>query len=448
MSPSGWLFWVTASLVIVGVPAEASHYKAIQPGALLGHLCTMNLVFEDDTGAKYIGIADHCGPALGGRVIAPTLGEFGTMVFSSPMTLADLENGTQMLDFGLIRIDDDKHSFVDPSVRGWGGPVGVATDPMPGTITLHHGQGLLYDATEPSRNRMGVFQYIDQDGAFKDWYHGTFPFLGGDSGSPVLTADGQALGIVSTVAATFFQYEVEPAGVGGPTFEFIVRSLAEAGLNVTLVTAPFVGPSASFIQDVAEHCMDAPASSPTNPDACVRTENYDYHWLGVNATQTDWEIRPRALMAAPDPRFCDRGPYFPTWLVQPCQQDILILETAGSPVKPEALRLNITWPSADNDLDLYLYDSANHLVSASMQRTGNVESIVLPDPVDDHYRVVVVAVRYVNADTEQELGANATLSFARTAGPPEPRPTQSASGIGILGAGLALLATIIVRRRN
>jgi hypothetical protein len=239
-----------------GPPAEKAKGKAsdpatsadlcegdcpIQPGALLGTpegLCTMNFVFEDGAGRLYIGTAGHCFDREGQRAEAEPepgsllsmidpLFEFGTAVH------VEFSEDEPSIDFALIEIDPDQYGNVNPSMRFWGGPAGSTTadETSTGDPLLQYGYGAGFDLTPVTRPRIRVL--MDDDA---EHYTSQSASMFGDSGSPVLhEPTGKAHGIDSR----FNFFDIPPTIDAGPTVEGILRRLADAGHDVTLVTAPF-----------------------------------------------------------------------------------------------------------------------------------------------------------------------------------------------------------------
>lgn len=407
-----------ALLLAASAPADAERdehdYTPIQPGALLGTPCTLNFVWRGAEGVLYVGAAAHCVGGVGSRPIAPGLGTFGTVVFSDSATAAEFYAGLPQFEYALIRVDDDKQRLVNPAMRYWGGPTGIAEEAAPGTSTLHYGQGLIYQSTEPSRARVGVLQDLREGGIWDGWWHGDYPFLGGDSGSPVLTGDGRALGFVNNLAATWG----EPAAVSGPGMALVRERLHAAGFDVELVTAPFASlaePSgvASKALALGSRCASAPVARIDSPDACVRNVYYEYHALSANDPVESWDVFPWLAMANPTAT-CYPLPYYPNYYVRWCEESVLVLETPGT------LRLDLSWPNAADDLDLFLYDAGGSLVASSAQSAGTSETVVAPSLPAAHYRIVVVPRHAVGVENFQEAPPEGTRLAAALAALPGP----------------------------
>ena len=148
--------------------------------------CTANFIFTDGT-SKYVGTARHCVDRVGQEVTmqvdSTTLAVVGTV---TKMTSGEGEPGN---DFALIRIDPAVAAKwgVNPAVPVSGGPNGIYTGCGPTAVT-HYGHG--YGAA--------VAQGKLEGGLATNWNDDGFGWTGagapGDSGSPVLTADGKAAG--------------------------------------------------------------------------------------------------------------------------------------------------------------------------------------------------------------------------------------------------------------
>lgn len=230
----GWLLVIVGMLVLVPAAQQASahHYEEspIQPGAEIGYpgLCSFNFVYADQVGALYIGTAGHCVDHEGQPVIPADYDQaIGEVVWRA------YGDG---LDFALIEIEPELYDEVDPTVRHWGGPTGVAAqeDREVGDPVLHYGNGVYYRESELLRPRVGVL--VDPGATH---YCADTGVYGGDSGSPVLTGDGLALGIVVRLGLGC----EPPTSLHGPTLPYILdRAEQQAGLDLDVVTGPLTEP--------------------------------------------------------------------------------------------------------------------------------------------------------------------------------------------------------------
>ena len=195
-----------------------------------GAQCTANFVFTDGAGATYVGYAAHCagqGEAtdtngcdttslpLGTKVTFNEGGSLvdegtqvgtGTLAYSSWLTMQ--KNGEKDAntcaynDLALVKVDSGDVGKVNPSVPFWGGPTGIDTD---GTATgdrvYTYGNSSLRAGVEQLKPHTGAS--VGDDAADGGWSHPVYtvtPGIPGDSGSGFLSADGTALGVLSTVA--------------------------------------------------------------------------------------------------------------------------------------------------------------------------------------------------------------------------------------------------------
>lgn len=169
----------------------------IQPGARMTNGCTMNFVFRDSLGRLYFGTAGHCvnpGQRVG---IAGVGASVATVVF-------DGYPGT--IDFALARIDAAFYGFVDPTLCHWGGPAGVNTAPATGQTTHIYGWGNIYSDTELTRPRPGVVR--SSTSAEVTYIGFAQP---GDSGSPLASGDGNALGVHVRSTLSVGSIRVDPS---------------------------------------------------------------------------------------------------------------------------------------------------------------------------------------------------------------------------------------------
>ena len=246
-----------AGLNTVHTPADAA---TITPGVQTvtsgGGQCTSNFVFAGG-GELYLGQAAHCGGLggatatngcdtgsvpLGTEVTIDGADHPGTLAYVSWLTMAAIgetdADACAYNDFALVRIDPRDHDKVNPSLPVLGGPDGIDTDgtSVGESVYTYGNSGLRGGITQLSPKN-GVSLGTSGNG----WTHTVYtntPGVPGDSGSAVLSADGQGLGILVTLA-------IAPvAGSNGVTD--LDRALAyvdNAGLDVALVdgTEDFTG---------------------------------------------------------------------------------------------------------------------------------------------------------------------------------------------------------------
>ena len=225
-------------------PAFAAHKKhhartswapadtaTIHPGVMMyteGAQCTANFVFTDGAGTTYVGYAAHCagtGEAtdtdgctsdslpLGTKVDFVEDGSLvsdgtrvggGTLVYSSWLTMqkrGETDADTCAYnDLALVKVDAADAGKVNPSIPFWGGPVGINTaGTAPGDTVYSYGNSSLRGGIEELSPKQGTSLGTEGSG----WSHPVYtvtPGVPGDSGSAFLDAEGNALGVLSTLA--------------------------------------------------------------------------------------------------------------------------------------------------------------------------------------------------------------------------------------------------------
>lgn len=203
---------------------------SIRPGAQMTApaWCTLSFVLTDASGNLYIGTAAHC-VRIGQRVSANGVGAFGTVV----------SDGALGVDYALIRIDDAKKALVDPSLCQFGGPIGADPGDRPANdVLLEYGWGSYTYFHEASRGRELV--EVARSANVIEW---AGVGSGGDSGGPVVSAEGYAV-------ASHTYGQTPQVGVfreGGPTFARMLASGQTIVPTLTLVTA-----DASSVSSIAQ----------------------------------------------------------------------------------------------------------------------------------------------------------------------------------------------------
>lgn len=205
---------------------------AITPGVQMytdGAQCTGNFVFTDAAGAVYVGYAAHCagtGAAtdtdgcqadslpLGTRVTfnegGSLLGEgtqvgAGTLAYSAWETMDRIgttdANACAYNDFALVRVDEADVARVNPSIPFWGGPTGIDTDgTQAGDRVWSYGNSSLRGGLSLLSPKTGIS--LGDNAADGGWSHPLYtltPGVPGDSGSAFVSADGKAVGTLSTL---------------------------------------------------------------------------------------------------------------------------------------------------------------------------------------------------------------------------------------------------------
>jgi hypothetical protein len=266
-----------AGVAATTAPVEAAAGYApadtatIHPGTMMytdGAQCTANFVYTDGAGNTYVGYAAHCagtGAAtdtdgcstkslpLGTKVTFNEGGSLvdegtqvgtGTLAYSSWLTMQ--KNGEKdpntcaYNDLALVKVDSADTSKVNPSVPFWGGPTGIDTDgTAAGDRVYTYGNSSLRAGVQELSPHTG--SSLGDDPADGGWSHPVYtvtPGIPGDSGSGFMSADGKALGVLSTVAIAPL---AGSNGVGDLSKElaYAQASSGIAGLSLVNGTEPF-----------------------------------------------------------------------------------------------------------------------------------------------------------------------------------------------------------------
>jgi hypothetical protein len=252
--------------VATWAPADTA---AIHPGVQMytdGAQCTANFVFTDGTGTTYVGYAAHCagtGAATdtdgcdsgslplgtkvdfvegGSLVSGGTKVGSGTLAYSSWLTMQQ-NNETDpdtcaYNDLALVKVDAADVAKVNPSIPFWGGPVGVnTTGTAAGDTVYSYGNSSLRAGLTELSPKQGTSLGTEGNG----WSHPVYtvsPGVPGDSGSAFLDAEGNALGVLSTLAIAPL---AGSNGVGDVNHELTYAQQHSGLTGLTLVpgTEPF-----------------------------------------------------------------------------------------------------------------------------------------------------------------------------------------------------------------
>lgn len=252
----------TLAAAPAGSPATGNFVPAAEATVLPGSQtftgeaqCTANFLFSDGADL-YLGQAAHCAGIGGATAVNGCLSESlplgtpvhiqgadrpGTLVYSSWLTMQQVGetdvNTCQFNDFALVKLDPADHGKANPSVPFFGGPSAIDTDGTAvGELVSSYGNSSLRLGLTPLSPKTGTSLGTTADG----WTHPVYtltPGIPGDSGSGFLDADGNAVGVLSTLML------VPLAGSNGVSD--LHRSLeylrAHSDLDVQLVpgTEPF-----------------------------------------------------------------------------------------------------------------------------------------------------------------------------------------------------------------
>lgn len=205
---------------------------AIHPGTMMytdGAQCTANFVYTDSAGNVYVGYAAHCAGKgsstdtngcttdsvpLGTPVTFTNDGSLisegtpvghGTLAYSSWITEHQLgttdANTCAYNDLALVKVDPADVGKVNPSVPFFGGPTGIDADgTRAGDKLYSYGNSSLRGGLTQLSPKYGVS--LGDDAADGGWSHPLYtltPGVPGDSGSGFLSADGRAVGVLSTL---------------------------------------------------------------------------------------------------------------------------------------------------------------------------------------------------------------------------------------------------------
>jgi hypothetical protein len=256
--------WAAAVCGVAAVLAPAGHAGAagpvVRPGSSADG-CTFGFLFattgSPERGPRYIASAGHCfvpqgtertwlpgtGPAVTSGGVR--VGELQYAIWNQRVPNAGVLTGGPAIaepdpalpphaDFALVRLD--KEVAADPSVCHFGGPTGPDLPAPPETrVARFYGNGLgiglvPQTGTRPLPARSGALREIGTP-----WATGLRAVLsGGDSGMPVLDADGRAVG---TLSALGWPMGSDPAPVArlGP---HVARAEAALDKRLRLLTAP------------------------------------------------------------------------------------------------------------------------------------------------------------------------------------------------------------------
>jgi len=258
----------TAATASTWAPADTAQ---IHPGTMMytdGAQCTANFVYTDSSANVYVGYAAHCAGTgsstdtdgcktdslpLGTKVTFNEGGSLvdegtqvgsGTLVYSSWLTEKKLgttdPNTCAYNDLALVKVDAADVSKVNPSVPFWGGPTGIDTDgTAAGDDVYTYGNSSLRGGVSALSPHQG--KSVGDDPADGGWSHPVYtvtPGIPGDSGSGFMSADGKALGVLSTVAIAPL---AGSNGVGDLAKElaFAQQNSGIAGLQLVNGTEPF-----------------------------------------------------------------------------------------------------------------------------------------------------------------------------------------------------------------
>jgi hypothetical protein len=262
---------------VTAAPAQAAPQWApaatakIHPGTMMytdGAQCTANFVYTDASSNVYVGYAAHCaglGEATdtngcqaeslplgtpvtfneGGSLVSEgTVVGHGTLVYSSWLTMHELgttdANTCAYNDLALVKVAAGDLGKVNPSIPFWGGPTGIDTDgTAAGDRVYTYGNSSLRFGISQLSPHTGIS--IGDDAADGGWSHPLYtvtPGVPGDSGSAFVSADGRAIGVLSTLGLAPLPLS-NNIGDLGKELAFARASSGIAGLTLVNGTEPF-----------------------------------------------------------------------------------------------------------------------------------------------------------------------------------------------------------------
>ena len=212
-----------AAMVVVPAGSASAWAPAatatVHPGVQVftdGAQCTANFVFTAG-GKTYLGQAAHCsgtGEAtdtdgctsaslpVGTPVEVTGASRPGKLAYNSWIAMQATGEGDAETcaynDLALIELDPADVAQVNPSIPKWGGPTGVGTAASLDDVFSYGTSSLRQGITLLSPKRGKVVEV--SEGGWSYSLYTLTPGIPGDSGSAFLNADGQALGVLSTVA--------------------------------------------------------------------------------------------------------------------------------------------------------------------------------------------------------------------------------------------------------
>jgi hypothetical protein len=230
---------------LIRVPAAAAPVGSdgcpgVRPGSRLitaVGLCTANFLFRAPDGTRYIGTAGHCvprgesgegtarerfWPAGGGPKALDAegrkIGEFAYGTLKSHGTGVGI---TYTKNFALIRLDPGVES--SPEMCYFGGPGGLFTTDSTGPLLLHY-----YGSGDTIRDVLPARSGVAQGTPEPEHVYATGLAMAGDGGSPVMTADGLALGVLVTSSPHGVGFSTEP---GGPPPAYLESQQGTIGMT-------------------------------------------------------------------------------------------------------------------------------------------------------------------------------------------------------------------------
>jgi hypothetical protein len=190
--------------------------------------CTANFVYTDASGGVYLGQAAHCsstGSSTSTNGCKTKSLPLGTPIYAGDLVNGGVQNGTLIgtlsynswiamqnkketdantcayNDLALIKIAAGQVANVNPTVPFWGGPNGLAPGvSLQGDRVFTYGNSILRGGVSVLSPKTGVsLGDMEATGGWSQALYTVTPGIPGDSGSGYMDANGNALGVLSTV---------------------------------------------------------------------------------------------------------------------------------------------------------------------------------------------------------------------------------------------------------
>ena len=186
-------------------PVGLSGCSGVRPGAAVrtdSGLCTLGFLFRGTDGERYVATSAQCmgafvgqrAPARGAGVVASD--EFGSRIGEFAYGVTGIR-----ADFALIRLD--RHVAASPQMCHFGGPTARNDDGGSKPVVLHYyGTGFLTSRISVVPEGIGLGSVAPGRSAFAvglddpDWVFAFGTGTYGDLGSPVISSDGRAVGLL------------------------------------------------------------------------------------------------------------------------------------------------------------------------------------------------------------------------------------------------------------
>lgn len=222
----------------LGIVSPAMGTTALVP--TFGYTCTAGFLMRSPgNGSVYLATAGHCiqHKGLGDRVIIGFDGSdivaWGTVVYVSELVdpearpescLVFVDERRCFNDLGLVELDVASYATANASLPSWGGPSPGVAAGTPGDVVYTVGASSYRGGTGLPDARAGVLASSGQWSATAQF---TTTTPAGDSGSPVLDAQGRPFGLVIARAVT----AASPDPVVGLTYIALLAPLLAAAAD-------------------------------------------------------------------------------------------------------------------------------------------------------------------------------------------------------------------------